>query len=100
MRLIDVSVLKEWIENWFTKNRYYHPYAKNNNIPITELYDILEQLPSAQPEQTVDAVEVVRCKDCKWFVQDGDGWGTCVEDASKWEEDGYCSWGELKGEEE
>ena len=49
---------------------------------------------------TVDAVEVVRCKDCKWFVPDGDGWGTCVEDASKWEEDGFCSWGEWKGEEE
>lgn len=47
MRLIDESVLKEWIENWFTKNRFYHPYAKNNNIPITELYDILEQMPTA-----------------------------------------------------
>lgn len=47
MKPIDVSVLKEWIENWFTKNRFYHPYAKNNNIPITELYDILEQMPSA-----------------------------------------------------
>ena len=61
MRLIDVSVLKEWIENWFTKNRYYHPYAKNNNIPITELYDILEQLPSAQPERlTDDDFETIR----------------------------------------
>lgn len=50
MSLIDVSVLKEWVENWFTKNRQYHPYAKNNNIPITELYDILEQIPSAEPE--------------------------------------------------
>lgn len=50
MRLIDVSELKEWIKNWLTKNRLYHPYAKNNNIPITELYDILEQMPSAQPE--------------------------------------------------
>lgn len=51
MKLIDVNVLKEWVENWFTKNRFYHPYAKNNNIPITELYDILEQMPSAQPER-------------------------------------------------
>ena len=48
MRLIDVSVLKEWVENWFTKNRFYHPYAKNNNIPITELYDILEQMPTIE----------------------------------------------------
>lgn len=51
MRLISVSALKEWVENWFTKNRFYHPYAKDNNIPIVELYDILEQMPSAQPEQ-------------------------------------------------
>lgn len=50
MGLIDVSVLKEWVENWFTKNRQYHPYAKNNNIPITELYDILEQIPTIEPE--------------------------------------------------
>lgn len=50
MRLIDVSALKEWVENWFTKNRLYHPYAKNNNIPITELYDILEQIPNVEPE--------------------------------------------------
>lgn len=48
MKLIDVSMLKEWVKNWFTKNQFYHPYAKNNNIPITELYDILERLPSAQ----------------------------------------------------
>lgn len=54
MRLIDVSVLKEWVENWFTKNRLYHPYAKNNNIPITELYDILEQMPSAQTDPDTD----------------------------------------------
>ena len=48
MRLIDVNELKEWIENWFTKNRFYHPYAKNNNIPIPELYDILEQMPTVE----------------------------------------------------
>ncbi len=51
MRLIDADALKEWIENWFTKNRFYHPYAKNNNIPITELYDILEQMPTIEPER-------------------------------------------------
>jgi len=60
MRLIDVGVLKEWVENWFTKNRFYHPYAKNNNIPIPELYDIIEQMPSAQPE-------IIRCKDCRYY---------------------------------
>lgn len=50
MSLIDVSVLKEWVNIWVAKNRAYHPYAKNNNIPITELYDILEQIPTIERE--------------------------------------------------
>ena len=59
MRLIDADVLKERIENWFTMNRDYHPYSKSNSIPTTELIDIIDRMPSA------DAVEVIRCKDCK-----------------------------------
>ena len=50
MRLIDKKELKEWIESWFTKNKYYHPYSKSNNIPIDELYDILEQMPTIEAE--------------------------------------------------
>ena len=50
MRLIDKKELKEWIESWFTKNKYYHPYSKSNNIPIDELYDILEQMPTIDAE--------------------------------------------------
>lgn len=62
MKLIDVITLKEWIENWFTKNRLYHPYAKKNNIPITELYDILEQIP---PVDAYDWTELmVICDNC------------------------------------
>lgn len=49
--LISKQAVKEWIENWFTKNRFYHPYTKNNSIPITELCDILEQLPPVQIRQ-------------------------------------------------
>lgn len=59
MRMIDVDVLKEWVEIWFTKNRFYHPYAKNNNIPIPELYEIIEQMPSAQPE-LIEKVAYIR----------------------------------------
>ena len=43
-RLIDVEELKEWVLNWFEVNRYYHPYAKDNNIPTTELYDIIDRI--------------------------------------------------------
>lgn len=48
-RLINADALKEWVENWFRMNRNYHPYAKSNNIPITELYDILERMPTIIP---------------------------------------------------
>lgn len=50
MRLTDADELKEWVENWFEKNRYYHPHSKANNIPIPELYDILERMPTVDAE--------------------------------------------------
>lgn len=46
-KYIEEKELMEWVENWFEKNRYYHPYSKTNDIPIPELYDILEQIPTA-----------------------------------------------------
>lgn len=62
------------------------------------LVRILEKAP------TVDAVEVVRCKDCKWFADNNDGnWFGCwlfqtiqiiPEDTPK--PDDYCSYGEGK----
>ena len=97
MRIIDVGELKEWVKNWFEKNRYYHPYSKTNNIPITELYDILKQMP------TVDAVPVVRCVDCKHSSFDHyvDG-NMPIWDCLYWDkltdEDAYCSYGERKEE--
>ena len=53
---------------------------------------------------TVDAVPVVRCKECKWFADNNDGeWYGCQmfgtvlnnpEDAPK--PDDFCSYGERK----
>ena len=63
-RHIDSDELKEWIENWFYMNRLYHPYSKSNNIPISELYDILEQMSNSF---SADVQDVVRCKDCKYY---------------------------------
>ena len=46
---------------------------------------------------TVDAVPVVRCKDCKWFNASG-----CaiyiVDDTDKPKEDDFCSFGERRTE--
>lgn len=89
MRLIDAGVLKEWVENWFTKNRFYHPYAKNNNIPIPELYDIIEQMPSAQPD-------IIMCKGCKHWHSDADAGTACDYTNMAQPEDGFCNWAERK----
>jgi len=53
VRLIEIGELKEWIEGWFKMNKYYHPYATSNNIPIPELYDILEKMPTIDPVKTM-----------------------------------------------
>ena len=50
-KYIEAEAFKEWIENWFYKHKSYHPYAKTNTIPITELYDILEQMPTADVQE-------------------------------------------------
>lgn len=46
---------------------------------------------------TVDAVEVVRCKDCKWHEYEEIGMVWCPNMVgSLGGEDGYCSWGEKR----
>jgi hypothetical protein len=47
--------------------------------------------------QPVDAVEVVRCKDCKHYFHYGDGiYGCRTYGMLKTEHDGFCSYGERK----
>lgn len=88
MRLIDADKLPK-----------YTGYA----LSADEVAKAVEKAP------TVDAVPVVRCKDCKWWVREGnDSFGYamfCDHDCSlggqgiKKPED-YCSYGERKGGEE
>ena len=50
-------------------------------------------------QPTVDAVEVVRCKDCKFFRRYGFRleYAECINfDFYDTTEDGYCAWGERK----
>ena len=48
-------------------------------------------------QQPVDAVPVIRCKDCKWFGEIG-----CairiVDDSDKPKEDDYCSFAERRSD--
>ena len=82
MRLIDADEIYEVLTD------YYH---LRTPIQQKALKEALERLP------TIDAVEVVRCKDCKHY--DG-SYPMCC----RWEEtikpDDYCSYGEKKEVEE
>lgn len=65
------------------------------NCGVTRINILLEQ-------SAVDAVEVVRCKDCKHMAVVGVGYRWC----KAWEriqtmgDDGYCCFGERRGENE
>ena len=47
-------------------------------------------------EPTVDAVPVVRCKDCKYYEETDETIGTCLLTESGAHVKGYCSWAERK----
>lgn len=49
--LVDVDDLEEWIENWFEKDRYYHPFSKGKTIPTEELRDIFKSVPVVIPAE-------------------------------------------------
>lgn len=51
---------------------------------------------------TVDAVEVVRCKDCKHYYADPWGYGNCVFEGGvsrRTKTSDFCSWGERRKDE-
>ena len=46
---------------------------------------------------TIDAVPVIRCKDCKKFVTEEDQ-AYCLDMYGQCDENGFCAWAERKGE--
>lgn len=48
MRLIDTNELMKWIKNWQRMDDYYHSGKKRNDIPISELEDIIERMPAIE----------------------------------------------------
>ena len=90
-KLIDVNVLEADVEYW-----------ENHDDPKKPDYDKrdIEQVIGSQP--IVDAVEVVRCKDCKWwktnYMWNGSERKVCVIEAYEpmRNESDYCSRGERR----
>lgn len=68
----------------------------------TIISEIIRRAIQAAP--TVDAVPVVRCKDCKWFSKGDNGfdaWECCTFTFGKYinvDENHFCSWAERKDE--
>ena len=91
MRLIDADALKEKI--------------CNNVYPIVDFFNSrdygmfwtggIEKAINEAP--TIDALEVVRCKDCKHF--DG-SYPMCCRFEEEFKPDDYCSYGEKREVEE
>jgi hypothetical protein len=93
-RLIDVDeVLK--------KLRKVEPSLKVVSIVGVKAVSIDAVIQYLERQKTVDAVEVVRCKDCKRFASceevDGVSWtGFCEYGQFHTDEDDFCSRGERK----
>lgn len=89
-RLIDADALMEYADREF----------KNQKIDLFELGTLVYHL-NMGVSPTVDAVQVVRCKDCKHFKKplSPDMWGWCKKvsmDNKATVEDWFCADGERK----
>lgn len=90
MRLIDADALKHMVKSMNFASLF---------VDVTRvLYSVGIEIDNAP---TIDAVEVVRCRDCKYNPRYCDDW---EEDHCVWmydqmpEDDDYCSYGERRTE--
>ena len=94
MSLIDKEKLLDDIENEIIINE--NPFAIDIVNYIKEVFECFKLVIDRQP--VIDAVEVVRCKDCAYNYDNNIAFG--YRDVCKWSKDetpnpdGYCSFGE------
>ena len=100
MRLIDADALKKvlgFADPCANCKHVYGVFLCDDAI-WQEVCDAIYEAP------TIDAVPVVRCKDCKRFAPDKDGgdWGMCTDEGSMMltQKDFGCLDGERKEDEE
>lgn len=58
---------------------------------VAQSYALMEALDKVP---TIDAVPVIRCKDCKYYEETDSRIGTCLLTISGAEVNGFCAWGE------
>ena len=96
-RYIDADCLIQEIEYW--RDKIVDTYGKNDEYANC-LAEVMMKIDDAP---TADVVEVVRCKDCKYYNRlhhycDGIGYWFGEEDA--WSDNGFCYKGERREEDE
>ena len=79
-RYIDADKLKQDLDAWAIN------LHKPTNLVREDTFVIIDEQPAA------DVVEVVRCKDCKWW----DGIECKTRDIDVVDVDDFCSYGERK----
>lgn len=89
MRMIDADALKEQF-----RQTYRFSWNGKDHKRLTEEKQLIDNAP------TIDAVPVVRCRDCKYRVRSE---GVCAKLSNNYEppvycdEDDYCSMGVRRG---
>lgn len=98
MRLIDADALLDAYENidWYTvhKTGYMTSGATSSDNPVIHYYDGEEVIKNAP---TIDAVPVVRCRECKHHEDEEIGMIYCPNVLGGWvAENWFCADGERK----
>lgn len=102
MRMIDADNVRDLFDAEFKETRKLilagETHLDNLAEGFTEADRVIRQMP------TVDAVPVVRCKDCERWDDDPDTYGKddgprgkCMKSFETMQADGFCSYGERKG---
>lgn len=101
VRLIDANALKEDLKNMLARVihesdlDFDHSHAKIWTAAITGIQHSIKRLDNAP---TIDAVEVVRCRECKYLIAPKlcSNPMACGWDALEPNDDDFCSRGEKK----
>ena len=96
MKLIDADALKKELAISGSCNNcaYWSIFGCLEDIRAADVCYYIREAPD------VDAVKVVRCKDCKYWEKPY-GWnGWCDEHGIPAEEDDFCSWAERRDEDD
>lgn len=94
MRLIDADALERLLADFISDDR-------GGNLTVQEIANneaIVDTMKAIHEQPTVEAVPVIRCKECKYYEETDETIGTCLLTESGAHIKGYCSWAEVREE--